>query len=103
MTLLIFTESQEERPENSAAIAALVQQDRASRNDAEYARRNRNKAASKRVPANAAKYIGYRFSDDEFGANVIFEIKDVYYDDAEKDIAFDFERVAVDDTMSDDG
>ena len=79
MTLLIFTESQEERPENSAAIAALVQQDRASRNDAEYARRNRNKAASKRVPANAAKYIGYRFSDDEFGANVIFEIKDVYF------------------------
>ena len=26
----------------------------------------------------------------------------MYYDDAEKDIAFDFERVAVDDTMSDD-
>jgi hypothetical protein len=98
----VFTESQGERPENSAAIAALVQQDRASRNDAEHARRNRNKAASKRVPANAANYIGYRFSDDEFGADVIFEIKDVYYDDAEKDTAFDFERVVVDGTMSDD-
>ena len=34
---------------------------------------------------------------------LVFEIKDVYYSDAEEDITMDFERVAADDSMSDDG
>ena len=103
MELLVFSQSQTERPQNAGAIEALIQQDRASRKDTEYARRTRNKAASQRVPANAAKYIGYRFTDDEFGESVVFEIKDVYYSDVEEDITMDFERVATDDSMSDDG
>ena len=56
-----------------------------------------------RKARNAAKYIGYRFTDDEFGESVVFEIKDVYYSDVEEDITMDFERVATDDSMSDDG
>ena len=62
-----------------------------------------SKSRKTRKARNAAKYIGYRFTDDEFGESVVFEIKDVYYSDAEEDITMDFERVAADDSMSDDG
>ena len=39
MELLVFSQSQIERPQNAGAIKALIQQDRASRKDTEYARR----------------------------------------------------------------
>ena len=81
-------------------FSSALKEKKRKRKEKEKTKKRQEKTRKAR---NAAKYIGYRFTDDEFGESVVFEIKDVYYSDVEEDITMDFERVATDDSMSDDG
>jgi hypothetical protein len=90
---MVYRPSKEERTENAELRRRLIEQDRATRKDNSYAncRSNRNKDPSYRIPKGAAGYIGKLFVDaDE--PEERWEIKDVYFSFADKEIVVDYKN-----------
>ena len=81
------------REESAELRNRLIQQDHATRKDQSHAncRSNRNKDPSHQIPGGAAGYIGKRFVDaDEPGE--LWEITDVYFSFADKEIVVDYKN-----------
>ena len=91
MTLLVYSPSKKEREESADLRDRLIQQDHATtRKDQSHAncRSNRNKDQSCHIPRGAAGYISKRFVDaDELEER--WEITDVYFSFADKEIVVD--------------
>ena len=93
VSCMVYSPSKEERTENANLRNRLIEQDLATRKDQSYAncRSNRNKDQSCHIPRGAAGYISKRFVDaDELKER--WEITDVYFSFADKEIVVDYKN-----------